>query len=163
MSKPTPSANMLHNMNKCENGYANFSASLRLAALKLPELIRFVWSNYWFFHYLTCLSFASDVIMSHRDDILRSLYIYWTNLPRHSIFIAMVVNVFASLWYQSKLFYNKSNIGIKLRCLLSVVHLYKDDSVSRQTGGRVRIITAGSRIAGQHNYGSGEYSDSSIW
>ena len=40
-SNTWPCANMLRNMNKCENGWSNFSASFRVGALELTELIRF--------------------------------------------------------------------------------------------------------------------------
>ena len=42
-----PWANMLRNMNKCENGRSNFSATFRIVALKLTELIRFALPNQW--------------------------------------------------------------------------------------------------------------------
>ena len=44
-SNPRPWANMLRNMNKCENGWSNFSASFRVIALNLTELIRFALPN----------------------------------------------------------------------------------------------------------------------
>ena len=47
-SNPWPWANMLRNMNKCENRRSNFSASFGVVALKLTELIRFALLNQWF-------------------------------------------------------------------------------------------------------------------
>ena len=44
-SSPWPWANMLKNMNKCENGWSNFSENLRIVALKLFELTRFLSPN----------------------------------------------------------------------------------------------------------------------
>ena len=38
-------ANILPNVNKCENGWSNFPASFRVVALKLTELIRFALPN----------------------------------------------------------------------------------------------------------------------
>ena len=64
-SNPWPWANMLRNMNKCENGWSNFWASFRVVALKLIELIRFTLANQWFFQHLTCRCSLSDLIMSY--------------------------------------------------------------------------------------------------
>ena len=57
---------MLSNMNKCENGCSNFSASLIVVALKLTELIRPEWKTIDFLQYLTCRCLLNDVIMNYR-------------------------------------------------------------------------------------------------
>ena len=46
-SKPWLWAIMLRNMNKCENGWSNFSVSSRVVALKWSELIQFELLNHW--------------------------------------------------------------------------------------------------------------------
>ena len=61
-----PWANMLPNINKCKNGsMVDFSASFRVVALKLTELIRFALPNQWFLLYLTCDFTVIDVIMNY--------------------------------------------------------------------------------------------------
>ena len=65
-SNPWPWENMLLNTNKCENGWLNFSASFRVVALKLTELIWVALKINDFFQYLTCQCTVSDVIMSYR-------------------------------------------------------------------------------------------------
>ena len=41
-TKPRLSGNMLPNIKTCENGWSNFSGNLRIVALKLLELTRFL-------------------------------------------------------------------------------------------------------------------------
>ena len=65
-SKLWPWANMLPNMNKCGNCSLNFSASFRVLALKLTELIRSELPNQKFSSIFYVPLFADDVIMSQR-------------------------------------------------------------------------------------------------
>ena len=49
ITKPASNVpNMLRCMNKCENGWSNFSASFRVVALKWTELIRYPLPTQWF-------------------------------------------------------------------------------------------------------------------
>ena len=57
---------MLRIMKKCENGRWNFSASFRVVALKLTELIRFAFPNQWFSSISYVPLHRSDVIVSNR-------------------------------------------------------------------------------------------------
>ena len=47
-SKPWSWANILPNINKCENGLSYLSVSFRVVELKMPELIQFAFPNHWF-------------------------------------------------------------------------------------------------------------------
>ena len=70
-SQRRPWANMLRNVNKCENGWSNFSASIRVVALKLTKLIWFSLPNKWFY--------SISYVPLHREwrHHVLSLYLRW--------------------------------------------------------------------------------------
>ena len=62
---------MFPNMNKCENGWSNFSASFRVVVLKLTELIQFAFPHQWFLQYPT------TYVPLHREWRLHELTFSW--------------------------------------------------------------------------------------
>ena len=64
--KPRLSRNMLPNINTCENGWSNFLANLRVASLKLLELIQFARPNLSIYFNFLCVVPRDDVIESTR-------------------------------------------------------------------------------------------------
>ena len=75
-SNPSTWANRLPNINKCENGWSNFSASFSVVTLKLTELIRFALPNQWF----SSISFVPLLAKGRHHELSFSLLWAYTYL-----------------------------------------------------------------------------------